>query len=623
LTVRLNTNLPSLNAQRRLAEATSSLQRSFERLSSGLRISHVSDDAAGLSIASLLKVDSRVLSQGVRNLNDGISLLNISEGAAGEVSNVIVRLRELAFQASNGVLSNTQRTALNQEAQALRSEYNRIVETTNFNGMALFDPGQREMSFVAGYSDNGQITLRDTNQLLRHAGDGTYQAGVSFAAGVGALRSIDTGDVNGDGIFDLVGIDYGGATSVLIGNGDGTFRANSQYLGGNADSIRVILEDFNGDSYLDAAIASRGGISSIRILAGNGNGTFRLPPAVYAGSVGGGTETFSVHDLNGDGHKDVIVQDTIGRMNVLFGNGNGSFRSPVSYVSLGSSMVLSDLNADGVADAAFANTGTTALTVMLGNTDGSFRAYSSYALAGFNEAIYGASDINNDGLMDILAGITGGASTHFEVYFGNGDGTLRARVQYNATGNIASANVADVNDDGYEDIVTTLGGTTAGAVHFGNADGTFRVGTSFTAPVNGMLFHLQDVTDDGVAEIVGFNSTTMFSLLGNYTEVTRLEFIDLTTKASALAATQTLEAAADRVSKQRGVIGAGQSRLQTAIANTRGIGANSEEAASRILDADVAQESSRLVRVQILQQAAQAVLAQANVLPELALRLLS
>lgn len=100
----LNSNLSSLNGQRRLANATNQLEDSYKKLSSGLRINKSSDDAAGLAIATSLSSDSRVYTQGIRNLNDGVSLLSIAEGALSELRNVITRIQELATQASNGTL---------------------------------------------------------------------------------------------------------------------------------------------------------------------------------------------------------------------------------------------------------------------------------------------------------------------------------------------------------------------------------------------------------------------------------------------------------------------------------------------------------------------------------------
>jgi flagellin len=128
----INSNIAALNAQRGLASATSSLSTNFTRLSSGLRINKASDDAAGLAIVADLNVDKKIYTQGVRNINDGISYLNIAEGAVGELKNILFRLRELSTQSSNGTLGSAQRQALNSESEALIEEYSRILEVTEF-----------------------------------------------------------------------------------------------------------------------------------------------------------------------------------------------------------------------------------------------------------------------------------------------------------------------------------------------------------------------------------------------------------------------------------------------------------------------------------------------------------
>src|SRR4051794_7906710 len=138
--VPLKSNLASLNAQRRLGESTASLSRNFDRLSSGLRINRPGDDAAGLSVAASLDVDARVFAQGVRNVNDGISYLNVAEGATESLKTTLIRMRELSTQSSNGTLSDTQRQALDKEFQGLVNEHNRVVATAHFQGTAIFSP---------------------------------------------------------------------------------------------------------------------------------------------------------------------------------------------------------------------------------------------------------------------------------------------------------------------------------------------------------------------------------------------------------------------------------------------------------------------------------------------------
>lgn len=137
----IRTNLPSITAQKNLAASTTGLQTSYERLSSGLRINRAKDDAAGLAIAENLKVDSRVASVAIRNANDGVSVVTITDGAIAQITNVLSRLGELAEQSANGVLSNDQRSALSLEFGALMSEVERIAATTEFNGLKLLSQG--------------------------------------------------------------------------------------------------------------------------------------------------------------------------------------------------------------------------------------------------------------------------------------------------------------------------------------------------------------------------------------------------------------------------------------------------------------------------------------------------
>jgi flagellin len=137
----VNTNLASLNAQRHLAESQSSLNTSLERLSSGLRINDAFDDAAGLAIADKLQRDTRVTAQAIRNANDGLSSLAIGEKSLGQVNAVITRLSELASESSTGTVTNTQRSAIQNEFTQLLSEIDRISKTATFNGVSLLSGG--------------------------------------------------------------------------------------------------------------------------------------------------------------------------------------------------------------------------------------------------------------------------------------------------------------------------------------------------------------------------------------------------------------------------------------------------------------------------------------------------
>jgi len=167
----INTNIASLNAQRRLSASTGDLRQSFERLSSGLRIVRAKDDAAGLAIADTLRADQRIASVAIRNANDGISLISISDGALNEIGNVLQRLGELAEQSANGTLSSSQRSALDQEFSALGSEITRISNTTSFNGLQLLS-GSSSVSLQVGLnsSSNSQISFTGVQGTLESLG---------------------------------------------------------------------------------------------------------------------------------------------------------------------------------------------------------------------------------------------------------------------------------------------------------------------------------------------------------------------------------------------------------------------------------------------------------------------
>lgn len=139
--LRVNSNISSINAQRNLVNTTDRLGKSLQRLSSGLRISRAADDAAGLGISEQFRAEIRSLQQAQRNANDGISLLQIAEGALNETSSILIRLRELAIQSANGTLGPSERATVDLEFQGLLAEVDRIASITEFNGLLILQSG--------------------------------------------------------------------------------------------------------------------------------------------------------------------------------------------------------------------------------------------------------------------------------------------------------------------------------------------------------------------------------------------------------------------------------------------------------------------------------------------------
>jgi len=148
--LRIATNVPSLNVQRNIEKNSVETAQSFARLSSGSRINRASDDAAGLSISQNLEAQVRGLKQAQRNANDGISLVQTAEGGMNEVSNILIRLRELGVQAASDTIGDTERGFVNKEYQSLKAEVDRIAGSTNFNGTQLLSGDGKDLTFHVG-----------------------------------------------------------------------------------------------------------------------------------------------------------------------------------------------------------------------------------------------------------------------------------------------------------------------------------------------------------------------------------------------------------------------------------------------------------------------------------------
>jgi flagellin len=202
--LRVNTNVTSITAQRSLSTVTDRLTGNFRRLSTGLRISSAADDAAGLAISERLRSQVRSLEQARRNASDGISLMQTAEGALNEVSSILIRLRELAIQSSNGSVNGQDKETLDQEFQNLVNEVDRIGRSTEFSGIKLLDGSATSVSFQVGLG-----TASGIDQL-----DVTLSPALSTSL---SLNSLDIGS--------------GGATSTAITSIDTAINSVSSLRG--------------------------------------------------------------------------------------------------------------------------------------------------------------------------------------------------------------------------------------------------------------------------------------------------------------------------------------------------------------------------------------------------------
>ncbi len=194
--LRVNTNVASLNAQRNLSVSTNKLNRSLERLSSGLRITRASDDAAGLAISERFRAEIRSLAQAERNANDGVSLLQVAEGALNETSGILIRLRELAVQSANGTLGQGERDALNDEFQAQIAEINRIAAVTEFNGTQMLNTTGTSITFQVGANNTADDQITVTGVDATASGVGVASFDISSLSGAQAALSGLTTAIN-------------------------------------------------------------------------------------------------------------------------------------------------------------------------------------------------------------------------------------------------------------------------------------------------------------------------------------------------------------------------------------------------------------------------------------------
>jgi len=622
--VSLNSNLAALRAKRALNASTAELSSNLERLSSGKRINHASDDAAGLAVSSTLNATARIHTQAARNVNDGISFLNVADGATSALKDILFRLRELSTQSSNGTLSNPQRQSLDKEAQGLQAEYGRILDTTSFNGIRVFGGGDVVVQAGVG-TDAALLVKLSSGESVSSKGDGTFQARQAFGTGINPM-SVTVGDFNGDGKSDLVTADYSSnAAGVLLGNGNGTFQAR-QAFGTGLNPISVTVDDFNGDGKSDLVTADEGS-NTASVLLGNGNGTFQARQSLGTGS---NPWWVAVSDFNGDGKSDLVTADEgSSTASVLLGNGNGTFQARQAFGIGGNPtyVAVADFNGDGKSDLVSADHGGDTASVLLGNGNGTFQAKHAFRTGSLPYSV-AVADFNSDGRSDLVTADEGSSTA--SVLLGNGNGTFQARQAFGTGSALRSVAVDDLNGDGKSDLVSAdFGGNTA-SVLLGNGDGTFQAKRSFGVGNNPQSVAVADFNSDGVKDLVTAdqNGNTASVLLGNGTTTTTayglqpITGVSLATQQDALSAQAQIDGYLDSVNTVSGTIGTALSRFQIAAQTASSIADVSQAAEARITDADVADNSAALVRNQILQQAASAILAQANQQPALALTLL-
>ena len=272
----INTNVASLNAQRNLGASQSNLNKSMQRLSSGLRINSAKDDAAGLAISDRMTAQIRGLTQASRNANDGISLAQTAEGALQESTNILQRMRELAVQSANDTNSDTDRASLNEEVVQLKAELDRIAETTEFNGRKVIDGTMSNAVFQVGANAgaNQTISFGITSAAAVDLGRAGAVAVEETQAegswnGFEIQSSSAAAGAGGNEALDIV-VEEGGALAVAQVGDTVTITLSSVSAANTGALIGAAISGALGDVYVDTSGAGEVTVDSAGTLSMNG-----------------------------------------------------------------------------------------------------------------------------------------------------------------------------------------------------------------------------------------------------------------------------------------------------------------------------------------------------------------
>ena len=611
----VNTNVPSLNAQRNVGINNSQLSKSLERLSSGLRINKAADDAAGLAIATKFDAQVQGLNQAVRNANNAVSLVQTAEGGVNTLTDILQRLRELAVQASSDDNTPTDRAATEQEAGSLITEFTRIASTTQFNTMNLLDGSFTGKYFQIGanYSQTVSFTINDARGRSL-GGRAQYTAQVAggvgnalngnFGAGQIKINGYDVAATNSAddqySVLDVsaAGIGAGGST---FSNGVTTLYINSVAVALGAGGALSTGTTQNSIANAIVTAINNANITNVTARVVNGsawvleatNGT-ALNLTVAGGS---GTAAYATSQLLSD------IGLGLASMVAMWGSGAAAAASaPTVHNYNGESSAIAKA---------------VAINAVAGNSGVSATAEPNVVTA--NSAIGAVNLQNGDvyinginiGAVNVLGHDSTGALTT-AINNVSGSTGVTASVDANGKLTLTAADARNITVSTSGNIGTAslgLSGTGTNGSWVYRSAIQLNDPNNFTLSSSGTLFNL-DGTNNSSQAVASDVTTYNVSLM------------KLDTQANAQSAILTIDSALNQVNGIRAGIGAVQNRLQFTVNNLQIASENMSASESRIRDADFASEVATFTRNQIMVQAGVAMVAQANTTSQYALQLL-
>jgi len=560
----INTNLSAIAAQNSLRTTSLNQTTAMERLSSGIRINSAKDDAAGLAISTRMTANIRGLNAAIRNANDGISLTQTAEGSLASIGDNLQRIRELAVQSANTGNNDSDRGALNTEARQLISEIDRIANNSQFNGIKLLDGSFQNQSLQvgAGNDANDRIAISIGSAKVSALGIGSNS---SYSKVLNAGTNVPTTALAlGDLSINNSQIGASASDGISYRNADGSALAKAAAI--NAASGLTSVTATVGQTTV-AGVAPTS--SSSEIAAGevfiNGVDIGKIGAAV--GAVDRGTQVSAAINAKSSQTGVTAVSDRS--------------TGVVTLTAVDGRNITVSATANGGARSGLSSTYTSTLVTSAATT----------AIAAGSLVINGV----NIGAVTNLATATAQAESMAAAINAL---TTSTGVSAAAADGILTLNISSGEARGIE-----ISG--AGAAQFGmtarNSTTTAAIQLSTQGDKGIVLGGASGMTSTGQTQ-TGYSPSVLMSTGG----------VDLSTANGSQAALTVLDKAINTITDSRASMGAYQNRLTASVANLETTSMNLQASRSRILDTDYAKETTNLAKSQIIQQAATAMLAQAN-----------
>jgi flagellin len=580
--MRINNNLMALNAHRFMTQANSKQSKSLEKLSSGLAINSAADNAAGLAISEKMRAQINGLDQAVSNAQDGISMIQTAEGALQETQNILQRMRELAVQSSNDTNTEGDRAEIQNEIDQLAQEITRISESTEFNTKTLLDGSLADQKLHIGANKDQDISVSigamDASALNVTGSTITYSGGsVTEVTGDASDVTVSMGTYAGDN-----------ASDISINTTGLTVDTTATYVAGSGS-----IAEAAGDALADGVTIEVGSYAG-----GDVEGVSFDTSGVSVDTVYTTTETNVSEATIDNEYSDLNITWTAGTDpdDDVTTAGTGTFAIDGTD---GTDWTIDD-NTDGIITLSHSSGDTfkydaTGLTSGVASDNFSFTESKEYS----GDIVVGDTTftVDTDGTASAATGTYAGLTVSVGGDFVTGTGT-------------GEFDIAGQTEDSS---TTTYGGSISvgGSTVTIDADGT---GTVASGDYEGLEVNVTGTTAD---------QTGTFSIEGRTSETTEGGAgIDVSTQTAASEAITVINNAINTVSEERSKLGAVQNRLDHTITNLSTTAENMTASESRIRDVDMAKEMMEYTKLGILQQASQAMLAQANVAPQGVLQLL-